>query len=406
MGNWVTCSFRILFHSDGLRIIYPYPHSLYFVFYIRAADWARRRRKNKNARSKPTIEIERDAGQNRRRETAISKEQNNNTPQPSSHHIQKPVVVHQKKRKAPGKFDKLVETRKELQASMNRVNATAETWEADAKVFDERASAIGGEGQVIAEIGKALGETEELRQRETLMLGDLAVWLERVRDMPREMFELEIEDSLMERLETMQETANGFEDSNNTRAVALQQAIEKFSAQSSIERNAALKANKMAKESHEALLEAVEVATKKTQEAAALSTELLSCKEKHTELLKNHKTFVAHSKAEAEHTRVENGDIIRAKDMRIAQLEGKLRNVEQLDRALMGDSDLVDRLEELEKESVEKEFEVIGLKRTVVERDVTISTLRLQCQQLKNELDRSGGAEVSFYITFLISFIC
>jgi hypothetical protein len=59
------------------------------------------------------------------------------------------------------------------------------------------------------------------QKQKTVMLGDLANWLERVRDMPREMIELEIEDSLNERLETMQETANGFEESNDARAKAL-----------------------------------------------------------------------------------------------------------------------------------------------------------------------------------------
>lgn len=53
---------------------------------------------------------------------------------------------------------------------MSRVQATAENWEVLAKELDDRASAIGGEGAVISDISKALGETEETRHRESRKL--------------------------------------------------------------------------------------------------------------------------------------------------------------------------------------------------------------------------------------------
>lgn len=113
--------------------------------------------------------------------------------------------------------------------------------------------------------------------------------------------------------------------------------------QSAKERQVAIDANIEKIKSKEELMKAEEIAKRKIIEAEELSTDLLRTKENHKELLKNHKTFVNVNKLESERIFTEHEALMKAKDMRIHQLEEKVRNVEQLGRALLGDADLVVR---------------------------------------------------------------
>lgn len=59
------------------------------------------------------------------------------------------------------------------------------------------------EDAVTAAIRAALGESEESRRAETAMLVDLEAWLARVASLPGELMEMEIDNTLAERMDGM-----------------------------------------------------------------------------------------------------------------------------------------------------------------------------------------------------------
>jgi hypothetical protein len=255
-----------------------------------------------------------------------------------------------------------VETRKELQASMNRVNTTAAEWDAMAKVLDDRAAAIGAENAVQAGVGAAVAQTVETRVKETEMLGDLAQWLQRVSGLPRELMELEIDDVLEERLESMSSAAQTFEDGTGVMAKSLESTLGKYSALSAKARLAAKTAAAGAEEAVAAAKGHQATAVGLVEKVKGLEGELAQTKDRFSELLKNHKGFVASSKKGAEATAAETEHELMVRDKLIESLEGKLKTVEQLGRALVGDSQLQDDYDAALVEISKKDTEIYRLK--------------------------------------------
>ena len=103
--------------------------------------------------------------------------------------MKRPPSVLPSKQRGGKKVTALLETRKELTATMLRTAQSVRNWEMAEKELDERALRISDEDVLVKTIVKAVSSAQSHREEETRILRDIAEWLSRVSTVPNELFD-------------------------------------------------------------------------------------------------------------------------------------------------------------------------------------------------------------------------
>ena len=181
----------------------------------------------------------------------------------------------------------------------------------------------------------------------------------------------------------------GFEEDTAKYGKQLSLTMAKFNALTESERRDAKALRTDAKSNRERVEKLTSVANELGTIAQRLEKELDAAQDKYKELLKAHKQ--SHATAQADKLRIaeDHAQALAARDKLLGAAEEKLRSQEHLGRALIGDSDLAEKLDTLERNAATSHLQMLDLNRLIGEKDAQIKKQQEIIKKLQDDLEKA-----------------
>ena len=181
----------------------------------------------------------------------------------------------------------------------------------------------------------------------------------------------------------------GFEEDTAKYGKQLSLTMAKFNALTEAERKDAKALRKDAQSNRERVEKLTSVANELGTIAQRLEKDLDAAQDKYKELLKAHKQSVATAQADRERVAEDHALALMARDKLLGAAEEKLRSQEHLGRALIGDSDLAEKLDTLERNAATSHLQILDLNRLIGEKDAQIKKQQEIIKKLQDDLEKA-----------------